>query len=364
MKVALVHDHLNQIGGAERVVKAFHKIWPNAPLFTIVHDPKTIGNFFNSLKIIPSFIQKLPGALRHLRWYLALMPAAVEALPLSPYDVIISSASAFGKGAITPPNSLHICYCHTPTRYLWSDANTYVDDLGGGSFIKKLLPLILNRLRMWDQLAAMRVDFFLANSHFVADRIKRYYNRDSTVIYPPVDVVNYPPRRGGDYFILTSRLRPYKKVDLAINAFNRLNMPLYIIGEGEEEARLKGLAGPAVRFLGALSDEEKKYYLAGAQGFIHPQEEDFGIAAVEAMAAGTPVIAYDAGGARETVIPDITGVFFEEQTWQSLSDAVIRFRRQTFDHDRVRDHAEQFSEERFIREIKNFVEMKYMERQT
>lgn len=362
MKVALVHDHLNQIGGAERVVKTFHKIWPSAPLYTLVHDPKKIGHFFNSLKIIPSFIQKLPFSRAHLRWYLALMPAAVEALPLSPYDVIISSASAFGKGAITPPNSLHICYCHTPTRYLWSDANTYVDDLGGGGFIKKLLPLIFNRLRMWDQLAAMRVDFFIANSRFVADRIKRYYNRESTVIYPPVDVANYPHRVRGDYFILTSRLRPYKKIDIAIRAFNRLNMPLYIIGEGEEEAKLRAIAGPTIKFLGALNDEEKKYYLAGAQGFINPQEEDFGIAAVEAMAGGTPVIAFEAGGARETVIPDTTGVFFEEQTWQSLSDAVIRFRRQSWDYARIRDHAEQFSEERFITEIKNFVEMKYLER--
>lgn len=364
MKVALVHDHLNQIGGAERMVLALHKLWPEAPLYTLAHDPAKIGDFFDGLTIRPSFIQKLPLALTYLRWYLALMPAAIESLDLSAYDVIISSASAFGKGAITPPHSIHICYCHTPTRYLWSDANTYLNDLelGGGAVIKKLLPIVLNRLRMWDQLAAQRVDFFLANSHFVADRIKRYYNRASTVIYPPVDVRDYPPVLKDNYFVMVSRLRPYKKVDLAIKAFNRLNMPLYIIGDGEEEGRLKKLAGPTIKFLGRLNDVKKKQALAGALGFIHPQEEDFGIAAVEAMAAGTPVIAYDRGGARETVIADETGVFFEEQTWQCLADAVIRFKRQIFDNERIRDHAEQFSEERFAREIKNFVETKYLER--
>lgn len=365
MNVALVHDHLNQIGGAEKVVLALHKIYPPSPLYTLVHDPKKIGDFFNGLNIQTSFIQKLPLALSHLRWYLWLMPAAIESFNLAPYDVIISSASAFGKGVITPPNSLHICYCHTPTRYLWSDANTYVDDLGGGTLIKKILPLVLNRLRMWDQLASQRVDYFIANSQFIAGRIKRYYNRQAAVIYPPVDVHNYPHIPKSDYFIIVSRLRPYKKVDIAIKAFNRLNLPLVIVGEGEEDARFKKLAGPTISFTGPVGEEEKKRLLAGAAGFIHPQEEDFGIAAVEAMAAGTPVIAYDRGGARETIIEDITGTFFEEQTWQCLADAVIRFRKfSAWDYERIRDHAQQFSEERFMNEIKNFVEMKYMERIT
>jgi len=364
MNVALVHDHLNQIGGAERVVLALHKIYPQAPLYTLAHDPKKIRDFFNGLDIQTSFIQRLPFSLSHLRWYLGLMPAAIEAFNLAPFDVIISSASAFGKGAITPPRSLHICYCHTPTRYLWSDANAYVDDLGGGALVKKILPLILNRLRMWDQLAAQRVDYFIANSRFVAGRIKRYYNRESTVIYPPVDVHNYPFIEKGDYFVIASRLRPYKKVDIAIKAFNRLNIPLVVIGDGEEEAKLKKIAGSAIAFTGQIGEIEKKRLLAGALGFIHPQEEDFGIAAVEAMAAGTPVIAFGRGGARETVVEGITGTFFEEQTWQSLADAVIRFRRLSFDYERIRDHAQQFSEERFMNEIENFVEMKYLERQT
>lgn len=364
MKIALVHDHLNQIGGAERVVLDFHKTWPKAPLYTLVHDPKKIGNFFDTLKIFTSFIQRLPGSRRHLRWYLGLMPAAIEAFDLSPYDVIISSASAFGKGVITPPHSIHICYCHTPTRYLWSDANTYTEDIGGRGIIKFVLPLILNWLRIWDQLAAARVDYFIANSNFVADRIKRYYNRSATVIYPPVNIHNYPRRLRENYFIVVSRLRPYKKIDVVIRAFNRLNMPLYIVGDGEEMERLKKTAGPTIKFFGAVNEKTKKNLLAGALGFIHPQEEDFGIAAVEAMAAGTPVIAYDAGGARETVVSGTTGVLFEEQTWQSLADAVIRFKKSSWDYERIRDHAQQFSEERFREELTRFVEMKYMERQT
>jgi len=359
MKVVLVHDHLNQIGGAERVVRSCHKIWKNAPLYTLVHDEKKIKDFFNSLKIKSSFIQKLPFALSHLRWYLWLMPSAIESFDVSEYDVVLSSASAFGKGAIAPPNSLHICYCHTPTRYLWSDAHTYLDEVGGRGLIRKILPFVLNRLRMWDQLAAQRVDYFIANSRFVADRIKRYYNRESTVIYPPVDVHNYPNIKKQNYFVIVSRLRPYKKVDIAIRAFNRLNMPLVIAGDGEERKHLEKIAGKNIIFTGGISEEEKKKLLAGAIGFIHPQEEDFGISAVEAAAAGTPVIAYDAGGARETIIEGATGVFFEEQTWQSLADAVIRFKRQSFDYERIRDHARQFSEERFMEEMENFVEMKY-----
>ncbi|OJI06359.1 hypothetical protein BK004_04320 [bacterium CG10_46_32] len=362
MKIALVHDHLNQIGGAERVLSAMHGIWPEAPLYTLVHDRKTISNFFDTLNIVPSFIQKFPFSISHLRWYLAFMPAAVESFNLSKYDVVLSSASAFAKGAIAPSSAIHICYCHTPTRYLWSDSHTYLKEVGGGSIISKILPFVLQRLRIWDYVASQRVDHFIANSQFVAARIKRYYNRDATVIYPPVDVKNYPILPRMNYFVMVSRLRPYKKVDIAIRAFNRLNMPLVIIGDGEERDALRALASPTIHFMGNVDERTKKKLLAGALGFIHPQEEDAGISAIEAMAAGTPVIAYGAGGALETIIPGETGVFFEEQTWQSLADAVIRFKRQSFDYQRIRVHAQQYSRERFERELKHFVESAYANR--
>ncbi|MAG28614.1 glycosyl transferase [bacterium] len=361
MNVALVHDHLNQIGGAERVVLDMHKIWPKAPLYTLVHDKNKVKDFFNSLEIKTSFIQKLPLSLSHLRWYLSLMPTAVESFNLSEYDVILSSASAFGKGAIAPPNALHICYCHTPTRYLWSDAHTYASEVGGGGLIGKILPFVLHRLRMWDFLASQRVDYFIANSQFVADRIKRYYNRESVIMYPPVDTLGYPVVPKMNYFVLVSRLRPYKKVDIAIRAFNRLNMPLVIVGDGEERKNLEAISASNIYFTGNVDESIKKKLLAGALGFIHPQEEDAGIAAIEAMAAGTPVIAFDAGGARETIIQDVTGMKFEEQTWQMLADTVIRFKKQSFDYDMIRDHSQQFSRERFMNELKTFVDMKYLE---
>ncbi|MDP3995299.1 MAG: glycosyltransferase [bacterium] len=362
MNIALVHDHLNQIGGAERVVLAMHETFPSAPLYTLVHDQNIVGDFFDTLPINTSFIQRMPFSRDHLRWYLMAMPAAVESFDLSRYDVVLSSASAFGKGAIAPPHAIHICYCHTPTRYLWSDSHSYVREVGGGGLIGKILPFVLQQLRVWDYLAAQRVDHFIANSHFVAERIKRYYGRESHVIYPPVDVRGYPDIPKLNYFVLVSRLRPYKKVDIAIRAFNRLNMPLVIVGDGEERKALQAISGPKIHFTGNLSERAKKRVLAGAAGFVHPQEEDYGIAAIEAMAAGTPVVAYQAGGALETVVPGETGMFFEEQTWQSLADAVIRLRRQSFDYGFIRQHTEQFSKERFRAELHSFVEQKYADR--
>ncbi len=356
MKIALLHDHLNQIGGAERVVRTMHAMWPDAPLFTLVHDKKKIKGFFGDLVIKTSFIQKLPLSLSKLRWYLFLMPKAMESLDLTGYDVMVSSASAFGKGAIPPKGTVHICYCHTPTRYLWSDAESYLSELRVNPITKHFLAKMLEDLRVWDKKASTRVHHFIANSKFIQERIKKYYDRESTVIYPPVDTKGYPlVDNKKPYFIILGRLRPYKRMDLAIRAFNRLGMQLIVAGDGEERAHLEKIAGDTIRFVGDVSDEEKKSLLAHASGFIHPQEEDFGIALVEAMAAGTPVIAYDAGGARETVIEGKTGLFFEEQTWQSLADAVIRARHTTFDYQAIRDHAELFSEERFKKELSEFV---------
>ncbi|HLD27314.1 MAG TPA: glycosyltransferase [Patescibacteria group bacterium] len=363
MKIALTHDHLFQIGGAEKVLFELNRIFPDSPVYTLIHNPEKAG-LFKEFDIRTSFLQQLPFSKRNFKWYLGLMPIAWEQFDFSQYDVVISSSSAFSKGVLTAPNTLHISYCHSPTRYLWSDAHKYVEELKQPKLIKKILPMILNRLRTWDYTAAQRVDKFIANSEFVAKRIKKYYQREATVIYPPVNTEQFKlAGELGNYYAIVSRLRPYKRVDLAIKAFNQLHLPLKIIGSGEEESRLRKIAKPNIEFLGELPDEQRNRVLSRAIAFIHPQEEDFGIAAVEAMAAGRPVIAYKSGGALETVIERVTGRFFEEQSWEALADAVIRFQADLNQYDprAIKEHAEKFSTARFDREIKDFTAKSWQE---
>lgn len=358
-KIALAHDHLFQMGGAERVLLEFHKIFPNSPIYTLIHD-KGNDRFFRDCKIITSKLQKIPGSLRFFRWFLTFMPSAWEGFDFSKYEIILSSTSALAKGIITPSNSLHFCYCHTPTRYLWSDTHEYVSNLKIPGLLKKILVVELKKLREWDYSAAQRVDYFIANSNFVAGRIKKYYRRDSKVIYPPVNVDKcYSDSNKQDYYIIVSRLRPYKKVDLVIRAFNQLKLPLKIIGDGECIDYLKSIAKPNIEFLGEISDEIRNRYLSKARAFIHPQEEDFGIAAVEAIASGCPVIAYGSGGILEIVEDYKTGLFFEEQVWESLAEAVLDFSKLEFNSDFIKNQANRFSNVRFRENIEDYVEEKY-----
>ncbi|MFW0837843.1 MAG: glycosyltransferase [Candidatus Komeilibacteria bacterium] len=355
MKVALAHDHLFQLGGAERVVAEFHRLFPDAPLYTLVYSLLD-DNWFANMDIRTSILQRIPGAKNHLKYFLSLMPIVWEQFDFSDYDIVLSSTSALAKGLITPPHALHISYCHTPTRYLWSDAHSYVEELNQPRLIKKILPLILHRLRMWDLFAAQRVDRFIANSDFVARRIRKYYNRPAQVIYPPVPTEQYRISPTiGDYYIIISRLRPYKKVDLAIRAFNELGLPLLVIGDGEESARLRQLAKSNIRFLGAISEADKIKYLQKAIAFIHPQVEDFGIAAVEAMAAGRPVIAFAGGGALETVVEGVSGTFFQEQSWECLTHKILQFDSRDYDPQLIRASALKYSPERFRQEINDFI---------
>lgn len=366
MKVALIHDFLNQVGGAEKVLEIFHELYPKAPVFTITHDKSETGNAFKDMDITTSFIQRLPGGPRKYKWYLAWMPAAIEQFDLSKYDVVLSDCSAYSKGIITKPDTLHICYCHSPTRYLWSDTHAYTEELKQPSIIKKGLPLILNKIRVWDKLASERVDSFIANSNNVKDRIKKYYNRDSQVIYPPVDTSKFKAvskNEVGDYYLIVSRLRPYKRVDIAVEAFNALELPLKVIGTGEEYKKLKKIANKNIEFLGFVKDEERNRLLSRCKAFIHPQEEDFGIAAVEAMAAGRPVIAYKKGGALETVRAGATGEFFEDQTPWSLVDTVREFDASKYEPEEVRQSVLSFDTEVFKQKIKNFVENSFQEHQ-
>ncbi|MFH1713154.1 MAG: glycosyltransferase [Candidatus Jacksonbacteria bacterium] len=362
MNIALIHDHLNQIGGAERVLKSFTQIYPQAPVFTLLYNKKLTHQFLPKTEIIASFLQNKRLALRFFKWFLPLMPSAIESFNLKGYDLILSDSSAFSKGVITDIDALHICYCHTPTRYLWSDSWEYIVELEKSNFlVRKFLPVLLSYLRLWDYQAAQRVDKFIANSQFVAKRIKRFYHKKSIVIYPPVKTQKYKLIRDKQkYFVMMSRLRPYKRIDLAIDAFCEMRLPLKIIGNGWEMKYLKKRSNQNIEFLGEILDVKRKNKILGsARAFIHPQEEDFGISAVEAMACGTPVIAYGKGGALETIIPGKTGLFFEDQTWEALANAVVHFKDSDFDYAAIKACAERFNEERFKREIKEFVDREY-----
>jgi glycosyltransferase involved in cell wall biosynthesis len=355
MRVALVHDYLFQNGGAERVVLAMAELFPKAPLHVLINALHDEDNF-NRINTKTSFLQKIPGAKKHLQYFLSLMPIAWEGFNFSNYDVVLSSTSGLAKGLITPAKGIHICYCHTPTRYLWDGTHAYVDSLRQPRIVKKILPLILHRLRLWDLFAAQRVDYFIANSKYIKGQIKKYYNRESVVIYPPVEIHNYSISKNiKDYYVLVSRLRPYKKVDLAVRAFNELGLPLVVIGSGDEIKRLKKIAKSNISFLGEVDEATKIKYVQEAIAFIHPQVEDFGISAVEAMAAGRPVIAFDGGGARETIVDGVTGVLFQDQSWESLVYTILNFDHKKFDPHAIREHAMKFSVKRFQREIDDHI---------
>lgn len=356
MKIAFVHDYLSQNGGAEKVLKAFQEIWPQAPTYTLFFDNQKLPQF-NHTPIHTSFMQRLPFIRSRYQWYLPLMPAATESLDLSEFDVVLSSVSAFAKGVITREDALHICYCHTPTRYLWSDTHSYIQELAMPQVIKSLLPILLSRLRVWDKQAADRVDFFIGNSETVRRRIKKYYGRDSELLAPPVATERFSiSDQPKNYFLTGGRLVAYKRYDLVVEACNQTGLPLKIFGSGPIAKSLQKIAKSNIEFLGAVSDEEQAKLYAGAKAFIHPQVEDFGITPVESMACGRPVIAYRAGGATETVIEGLSGEFFDEQSWEEIADQLIRFQESDYDPIRIRAHAQNFSTQVFKNQIRNLVE--------
>ena len=362
MKIALVHDHLAQDGGAENVLEVFADIWPDAPIHVLVYDQKNASPYFQKCDIRTSFIQKLPFGLKKYQWYFPFMQAAVESFDLSEYDLVLSTTSSFAKGVVTRPETLHISYCHTPTRFLWSDTHSYVEELGVNRLLKKLVPLFLSRVRMWDRIAAERVDYYISNSYTIQERIQKYYHKESTVIYPPVDVSDFytvPKEEVKDYFLAGGRIVPYKRFDLLVEAFNKLGKPLKIFGNGPALAELKRKANDNIEFVGRVSDEELRKLYAECSGFINPQEEDFGITMIEAMSAGRPIIAYAKGGAQEIVEHGKTGILVEYQTWEDFADALIGFDKMAFDPELIRNTALTFGEERFKNSIRSFVETKW-----
>lgn len=357
MKVAIIHDHLAQDGGAERVVQVLMKMYPDAPLFTLLYDRKNANKFFATRDVRTSFLQRWPGGLRFYQWYLPMMSTAVERFDLREFDLVISSSASFAKGVITKPHTLHLSYLHSPTRYLWSDTIEYVDELPYARPLRSIAPFFLNRIRIWDRLAADRVDQFIANSKLVQRRIQKYYRRDSHVIYPPVNTERFTPGTGqGGYYVAGGRLVPYKRFDLVVQAFNKLGLPLKIYGTGPMLGKLKEMARKNIEFLGRVPDQDLNTLYGNAIAFVNPQEEDFGITVVEAMAAGRPVIAFGAGGAKETVKEGETGVFFHDQEWEALADTVIRFKPETFSAQRIHDWASTFGVDRFQQELNRFVD--------
>lgn len=354
MRVALVHDYLNQYGGAERVLEALHDLFPTAPVYTSIFDPTTMPAAYRTWDIRTSFMQQLPAWRTQFRRYVALYPTAFERFDLSGYDLIISSSSAFAKGIIPRPGALHICYCHTPMRFAWR-TDDYVAREQINGIQAHLLPFLLNYLRIWDTVSANRVDLFVANSHEVAGRIARYYRRPAKVIPPPVDLPPYEPQPPEEFYLAGGRLIPYKRLELAIEAFNRLRLPLKIFGDGRDRARLERMAGPNIEFLGWVDETTRLDLFARCRAFIFPGEEDFGITPLEVLAVGRPVIAYAAGGALETLIEGVTGRFFYQPTAAALAAAVALSRTDTIDPLVLRRHAEQFGRERFLNTFRSFV---------
>lgn len=363
MKVALVYDRVNKWGGAERVLLALHEIFPEAPLYTSVYNQKTAPWAEIFPKVIPSFLQYFPFAKSRHDLYAPAMPFAFESFNFSGFDLVISVSSEAAKGVVTNPKTKHINYCLTPTRYLWSGYSGYFQN----NLLKLLSKPIVSLLRKWDLVASTRADEMIAISSAVCQRIEKYYGRKTKIIFPPVDIEKFQVKSpkfkvamknlpAGEYFLIVSRLVPYKRVDLAIKAFNNLKLPLVIIGKGSEIGKLKKMSGETIRFLGEVSEDNLVKFYKSCRAFIMPQDEDFGIAAVEAQAAGRPVIPLKRGGALDTIIDGKTGIFFEHQSINSLEEAVKKFLGEKITQEDCIENARRFSNEefkkKFLQEVK------------
>ncbi len=362
LKIAIVHDHFAQRGGAEKVVEVLAKMFPKAPLYFLLYKKENVDEFFKGRKIESSIIQKMPGGVKHYQWYMPFMPMAVEFFDLRPFDIVVSSTSSFAKGVICSDNTLHICYCHTATRYLWSDTHQYINELRYNKYFKKVIAFCLNYIRIWDRTAGDRPDVYITNSKTSRKRIRRYYKRDAKIVYPSFEDVFYLSDKKEDYYLAGCRMVPYKRLDSVVEAF--LKMPekkLKIFGDGTDEKRLKELAGDAknIEFLGRVSEEKKRELYSKAKAFINPQKEDFGITPVEAMASGTPVIALKYGGSLENNVEGKTGIFIKKAEKDDIIEAVDKIENINWNKKEIREHAMQFSEERFKKEMFEFVEREW-----
>jgi glycosyltransferase involved in cell wall biosynthesis len=358
VRVAVIHEWLSTYGGSERVTKEFLDLYPDADLFTLVDFfPEEFRGFLRGRRITSSFIQRMPFARKQFRWYLPLMPLAIEQFDLSDYDLVISSSHAMAKGVITRPHQCHVSYVHSPMRYAWDLENGYLEAAGFHGIKAVGARSLMHYMRMWDTRTANGVDQFVANSTFVARRVRKTYGRSSIVVHPPVDVDSFQVREDKeDYYVTVSRLVSYKRIDLLVDAFAAMPARrLIIIGDGPEMPRIRARANKNVELLGHQPFTTMRDLLAGARGFVFAAEEDFGLAPVEAQACGTPVIAYGRGGVRDTVLPEETGIFFDRQAPDALIAAIDRFETMEFQPGRLRFNAERFSATRFRREFQRAV---------
>lgn len=372
MRVAIVHDYLNQLGGAERVVGVLHELFPEAPIYTLFVNRKKLWPSLHDATIVPSFLQRFPFVERHFKLFFWLYPFVIKNTKIRDYDVVLSSSSAYAKGVRLPKVSgtrpIHICYCHTPMRFAW-DFQRYIANETKSRTLARAVRLLVPLLKWWDVRTSHGVDVFIANSSVVQERIRRYYNRESVVISPPVDLKEVQVGQTeahddvvgrenvhGDYFLIVSRLVAYKALDLAVRACTNLHIPLVVIGEGPDRKRLESLAGDTVLFLGWQSDESVHYFMKMCKALIFPGEEDFGITPVEANSLGRPVVAYRAGGALDTVVDGVTGVFFQEPRVSSLMESIRRVDEVAWDTATIQESAQRFSRSRFEQQLSDILQ--------
>lgn len=362
MNIALAHEWLTNYAGSEKVIENIKEIYKEAPIYTTVYNPDNLPKELKNIDVRTTFLQKYKKARTNHRMFLPFMPLAWEQFNFNEYDVVLSSSHSCAKGIIAPPSTMHVCYCHSPMRYAWEFYWEYLERENVGKIKKILIPLIMNYIRMWDAISANRVDYFIANSKNVAKRIWKHYRREADVIHPPVKTSYFNIQdKDEEFFLIVGRLVAYKQVDLAIEAFNELGLPLVVIGSGPQFDYIKSIAKSNIKILGRQPDEVIRDYYAKCRAFIFPGEEDFGITPLEAQASGRPVVAFGKGGALETVVENETGLFFAEQTIESLKDAIQKFNHLNFDKLKIRENALKFDEEIFKKKIKGYIDEKYIE---